>query len=208
LFQPSSSAWPCSCGRRQVSWRMAPHQPRPHPAPGLPACRPAPRRQHRRGPAAARVRFAPTAEVAAVPLSLQRLPPRSPLPKLDGSHHPAMRTLRRHCHLSGFPHAEHRGPYSASPARLIRSTARTSRHKGSSCSGSSPANHIRCSLGVGRTAAGQHPCCPARASTPQADSTTPGMVPAFLTPSPFSRIRHSFARHAAGPQLARAPRAR
>jgi hypothetical protein len=57
------------------------------------------------------VRSVPTAEPAAAPPSLQRLPRRSPLPSLDGrplcAQHPAVRTSRRHCDPSGKLHAEH-----------------------------------------------------------------------------------------------------
>ena len=101
----------------------------------------------------------PTAVAASALRSLQRLPPRSPLPLLDGgrarrtNRRPlADRTSRRHRHLSCNRMARN-GPYRADPApktvpeagRLPRTTA--------AGTGLSPVHHLRRSRRVGRTAA-------------------------------------------------------
>jgi hypothetical protein len=81
------------------------------------------------------------------------------------------------------------GPYRENPAPWTVLEAGTLWQESPSCPRFSPAHHIRRTVRVGRTATGQLPCWRAQAGSGQAESTTSGMVPAFLMPSPFSPNR-------------------
>src|SRR5271166_5348407 len=77
------------------------------------------------------------------------------------------------------------GPYRANPALRTKPEAGNLPQESKLCMRFSPVHHHRRSAGVGRTAEHstvrpKRPCRPGRA-----ESTTSGMVPAFLIPSPF-----------------------
>jgi hypothetical protein len=159
---PSSPAGERTCAsRRPPAWKRA--------GPAGPPRRPAPARRQRRrarsrsrlalpGIAAERERLGQSASAASAPRSLQRLPPRSPLPSLAdkppcSGRSPANRASRQHRRLPAAAWQE------ACAYRQVAALVTVLRAP-LSVSGSrntAPAPHLRRSLKVGRTTPSPRP---------------------------------------------------
>ena len=167
-----------SCaGRRRRQDRRRPRRRRPHSGPKNPAPK---------DPGL-------TAGTASALRSLQRLPPRSPLPLLDGgrvrrtSRRPlADRTSRRHRHLSCNRMARN-GPYRAVPAPKTVPEARRPPRATAAGTGLPPVNHLRRSRRVGRTASTADRDFPPETTAPRAGMVPTSVMPCPSSPPPFPR---------------------
>jgi len=184
---PSPGAWP-PVPRQRRAGRLSPDRR----SPARPWCQlgfpPRPARAVRQ-----RVRPAPkdpgpkdpgpTAVAASALRSLQRLPPRSPLPLLDGGlprrDRPlADRTSRRHRHLSCNRMARN-GPYRTGPAPKTAPEAGRQPRTAAAGTGLPPDHHLRRRRRVGRTVATAGCEFLRETTAPRA-----GMLPTTVIPSP------------------------
>jgi hypothetical protein len=133
----------------------------------------------------------PTAVAASAPRSLQRLPPRSPLPLLDGGlprrDRPLVdRTSRRHRYLS-CNHMARNGPYRTGHAPKTAPEAGRQPRKTAAETGLPPDHHLRRRRRVGRTVATAGCEFLRETTAPRA-----GMLPTTVMLFPSSRPRPRF----------------
>jgi hypothetical protein len=189
---PSPGAWPPAprqgCAGRLPPDRRLPARPRcqvgfpPRPTRAVrQRVRPAPKDPGPKDPG-------PTAVAASALRSLQRLPPRSPLPLLAGGlprrDRPlADRTSRRHRHLSCNRMARNR-PYRTGPAPKTAPEAGRQPRNTATVTGLPPDHHLRRRRRVGRTVTAAGCEFPLETTAPRA-----GMLPTTVMLCPFSRPR-------------------